>query len=377
MNKRVRFSEGDQKRLIRYLKKKTVLSWKEISKKLEVNEKTLVKSYMYEYCDLPYNLFKKICAILCEKEEEILEKYGGVLKKEELAIGRKVFGEQRKVLDPINVTYLNRNLNLDMSKISYSRYDIKKKIKVPIRITKELAEEVGMHFGDGFLSAKKYDYRLKGNPNNERGYYFNFIKPLFKELYNIDVNLKEFERSFGFEIYSKVLWEFKVKVLCITPGKKYGIRFPEVLKINDEEILGAFLRGLFDTDGCVSFKSKYGYKNYYPTIEISLTSKNLIKDVEEILSMFGFNPRVYFNEKYGRISIRGINALKRYEKFVGWSSPKNLNKVNEWKRRYPELNKNGECSSVVIAPGCGPGDGGSDSPLSPYRNKRGKLKCQK
>ncbi len=383
MNKRVRFSEGEQKKLLKDIKKKTGLGWKEIARKLEVNEKTLVKSYMYEYCDLPYNLFKKICTILCEKENKILEKYGGMIKKEELVIGRKVFGEQKKVLDPIDITYTNKKLDLDVSKIGYSNYDLKKKIKIPTKITPELGEEIGMQFGDGFLSAKKYDYRLKGNPNNEKEYYFDVIKPLFKELYNLDVNLKEFKRSFGFEIYSKALWEFKVKVLGITPGKKYGIRFPEILKLNDKEILGAFLRGLFDTDGCVSFKSRYGYKNYYPTIEISLTSKNLIKDVAEILFMFGFNPGVFFNERYGRIAIRGIEALRRYEEFIGWSSPKNLNKVNEWKIRYPELNKRGDCSSMVKAPGCGrvclqnkkrsrqnPGDGGPIPPFRLYNQKR-------
>ena len=380
MNKRVKFSEGNQKKLLKYIKEKTELGWKEIARKLEVNEKTLVKSYMYEYCDIPYNLFKKICIVLCEKEKKVFEKYGGIIKKEELIIGRKVFGEQKKVLVPINITYPNRNLNLDVSKINYSNYDIKKEIKVPIKITKELAEEIGMQFGDGFLSAKKYDYRLKGNPKNEKEYYSEVIKPLFKELYNINVNLKEFKRSFGFEVYSKALWEFKVKVMGIKPGKKDGIRFPEILKISNKKILGAFLRGLFDTDGCVSFKSKYGYKNYYPTIEISLTSKDLIKDVAEILFMFGFNPCVFFNERYGRIAIRGIGAFRRYEEFIGWSSPKNLNKVNEWKIRYPELNKYGDCSSMVKAPGCGrvclqnkkrqrqnPGDGG---PIPPFRSKK-------
>jgi hypothetical protein len=53
--------------------------------------------------------------------------------------------------------------------------------------------------------------------------------------------------------------------------------------------------------------------------------------------MIGLKPRVYFNERYGRISIYGINALKRYEELIGWSSQKNLNKLNDWRNRYPML----------------------------------------
>ena len=67
--------------------------------------------------------------------------------------------------------------------------DLDKKIKIPSVITEDLAEETGMHLGDGFLSAKRYDYRLKGNANDEKEYYINYIAPLFKSLYNIDIKM--------------------------------------------------------------------------------------------------------------------------------------------------------------------------------------------
>lgn len=365
MNKRVCFAKGDQKRFIKYLKIKSKANWRSIAKILGINEGTLTKSYMFEYCDIPYNLFKKICATIKADEQDILKKYGGRIRREELAIGRKVFGEQKKILAPVNITYLKRDLNLEVSKISYSSSDLKKKIKIPDKITPELAEEMGMQFGDGFLSARKYEYRLKGNQNNEREYYSTYIKPLFKGLYNVDVNLKDFDRSFGFELCSKAIWEFKVKVLGIRPGKKEGISFPEILKIKDEKILGGFLRGLFDTDGCLSFKSRYGYKNYYPVIDLALTTKKVIRETAKILSMLGFNPRVYFNERYGKISINGIGAFIKYRKLIGWSSPKNLDKIKRWEKDYPELNKYGDCSSTVRVSGCGPEDEGSTPSFRP------------
>ena len=339
MKKRVKFSSGKQKEFMKDFKESSKLTWKELAEKLKVNEGTLSKAYLFELCDLPYDLFRKIISILDMNEREALKKYRGNIRKEELVIGRKVLGEKKKILSPIKITYKQEGLKLDTSGVNFSEGDIKKGIKLPSKITPWLAEEIGMQLGDGFLSSKRYDYRLKGNPKDEQEYYINYIKPLFKSLYNIDLKIKKFEKSFGFELYSQAFWEFKTKVIGIIPGKKYNIEVPEKLKVNDLKILAAFIRGLFDTDGSISFKSKYSYKKYYPSIEISLTSKKVIKEVAKMLNMFGFNPWVGFNKKYGRISLYGISAFKRYKKLIGWSSQKNLNKVNTWEKEYPELIK--------------------------------------
>ena len=337
MKKRVCFIEGNQKKFIRKVKKDSNLGWRDLANKFNIKEGTLSKSYKFELCNLPYDLFKKMVLIIEQNEEDVLKKYGGELKKEELVIGRKVFGEQRKFLGEIKIIFTNRELNLDNSSVKFSKRDKKKEIKLPKKLTPKLAEEIGMQFGDGFLSEKRYDYRLKGNPKDEKEYYINYIKPLFKELYNVDLNLKESWKSFGFELYSQAICEFKRKTLGIKPGKKYDITIPKKIKVNNQKILAAFIKGLFDTDGSLRFKSQYGYKKYYPVIEISLTSKELIGEVANILKMFGFNIWEGYNEKYGRISLNGISNFKRYKELIGWSSQKNLNKVKEWERMYPQL----------------------------------------
>jgi hypothetical protein len=338
MKKRVEFPSGKQKEIIKKLKKKSKLTWKELACTLQVKEGTLSKSYLFELCNIPYNLFKKMILMLNANEKELLKKYCGKIKKEEVIIGRKVFGEQRKFPREIKIKFNRKDVNLNISEVRFSKYDLNRKIKLPNKITPKLAEEIGMHFGDGFLSEKRYDYRLKGNPKNEKEYYKSYIKPLFKDLYNIDIILKESWKSFGFELQSKAIWEFKTKVMGIKPGKKYEIKIPEKLKVNNRKILCGFIRGLFDTDGSLRFKSQYGYDSYYPIIEISLTSKELVEEVVEILEMLGFNIWNGFNERYGRISINGIPNFKRYKELIGWSSEKNLKKVKMWEEKYPNLN---------------------------------------
>ena len=363
MKKRVKFAAGKQKEFFEYLKLDSNLTWRELANRLNVNKSTLSKAYMFGMCDVPYTVFKNILKIVDENEKEILEKYSAIVVEEKVVIGRKVLGEQKKRVSAISVVYKNGKLNLDTSRITFSRYDKEKNVKLPTKLTPELAEEIGMHYGDGFLSEKRYEYRLKGNPYNEKAYYLDYIRPLYRKLYNLDVSLKDFKTSYGFELKSKAIWEFKTKVIGIRPGNKVNLFVPESIKVNDVAILSSFLRGLFDTDGCISFKSKYGYNKYYPVIELTLISTKVIQEASNMLKMLGFDPKISPAGNYQRISLNGISQFKRYEELIGWSSPKNLNKVNEWKVKYPQLIKGyGECGLTVMTSDCGSlGEGSTPS----------------
>ncbi len=336
--KRAIFKNGEQKRFICNAKYKLKFNWNEFASKLNINENTLSKSYCFETSSMPYELFKKINTLVNKEEKVSLKDYNIKIKEIKNPIGRKVFGESRFKLNSVKINFENKKLNIDTKNVKFSEKDLEKGIILPKKISPELAEEVGMHLGDGFLSSSRYKYRLKGNQITEREYYIDYIKPLYKKLYNLELNLKDYFTSFGFEIKSKALWEFKSKVLGIKTGKKENIEIPKLLKINDKKILSSLIKGIMDTDGCISFKSKYGYSNYYPVISITLYSNKLVNDIEEILRMLGFTPRRYITQKkYSTLILSGIGSLRRYEELIGWSSYKNLNKVNEWKNNYPEL----------------------------------------
>ncbi len=157
---------------------------------------------------------------------------------------------------------------------------------------------------------------------------------MYKNLYNLDVNIRDYSDTIGFEISSRALWLFKVNVLGIKPGRKDHLFIPEIVKVNDLEILTAFLRGFFDTDGCVSFLAKYGKKNYYPVISLTQKSSKIIGDVAEILKMLGFNPHIYFHRNEHTVVLNGYSQLAHFENLIGWNSPKHLNKVSLWKKSF-------------------------------------------
>ena len=67
-------------------------------------------------------------------------------------------------------------------------------------------------------------------------------------------------------------------------GNKKDIRVPSVIFQGDSEIKSSFLRGLSDTDLCLTFKKKN-----YPVIQGSFYSKLLVKDISKLLNDININ----------------------------------------------------------------------------------------
>jgi intein/homing endonuclease len=205
-----------------------------------------------------------------------------------------------------------------------------------------LAEEIGLSIGDGYVSNKRFEYRLKGNKKDEKEYYKNYVKPMFKELYNINLNISEYGSTVGFEIYSKALWEFKTKVIGLPIAPKKTIRIPAVLKVNDKEILCSLLRGLFDTDGNIYFRSQGANKSYYPRVSFTTISKDLADDLIEILKMLGFKPKLYLDSKIKKknsnlrytVVLCGYANFELYKKLINTKQPKNIYKLKTWEERF-------------------------------------------
>jgi intein/homing endonuclease len=143
---------------------------------------------------------------------------------------------------------------LNSNEIILTNIDRKRNIKLPEIVTKELAEEIGIHIGDGSLSTN-YRYSLRGSSLDEKEYYDMHIQKLYKNLFGFTPIMKEdkINHTYGFQIGSKTIWVFKKRILGIVSEKKSNVRIPEIIKNGDVKIVCSFLRGLFDTDGNLFF----------------------------------------------------------------------------------------------------------------------------
>lgn len=206
------------------------------------------------------------------------------------------------------------------------------KIQLPNEPTPNLAEEFGIHIGDGSMNL----YKNKGltsiaiDPRDKD--YMNFIKGLYKKLYNVDVKLRTWSRAYGFQLSSTELVEFKNK-FGLPLGKKENIKIPEWIKKN-KQFQKACLRGIFDTDGTLYIETKYNKP--YPRIQISSISEPLIEDIYSILIDFEFKVSKWketFKNKNWKpryvIALRGYKQLQKWMKEIGSNNPKNLIKLKK------------------------------------------------
>ena len=237
---------------------------------------------------------------------------------------KKKRNEKSKLLESENTKFFtDERILLNTSNIQRGRSSSDREIIFPKEMSAELAEEIGIHLGDGCLSYNRKYYSVKTN-KKEEDYMTNFIFPLYKKLYNLDLKLMKLESVVGFEIYSSAFFQFKHEVLHIPYGNKVErIKVPAcIIDCRNKEIYKAFIRGLFDTDGCVNIVTS---KNNYPTITFTIKSQELIKEVREMLLKLGYIPYV---GKY-RIDLNGQAMVMKWVKEINSNNPKNLTKLQQ------------------------------------------------
>lgn len=217
--------------------------------------------------------------------------------------------------------FTNEEVSLNLGGINYTPHDIKKGIIFPDKVTPELAEEIGVHLGDGCLSKNRNYFSVKTNKKEED--YMQYLFKLYKKIYNLDLKLMRLPSVVGFEVYSKALCEFKNKVLGLPYGEKiHKIEIPKViLDTKNKEIYRALIKGLFDTDGCACIVKKNNKS--YPVISISIKSEKLIKQVSEMLIKLGYIPS--YNKQY--LALNGLVMLKKWVKEINSNNLKNIEKL--------------------------------------------------
>lgn len=163
-----------------------------------------------------------------------------------------------------------------------------------IKYSSELAEFVGLVFGDGSVTFRKgtnkIRFQLRGDAKGDRDHYLQFVIPLCNKFFEPILGKKvssvedRKKNSFGIAIESPKTKTF-FEEIGINIGIKEELFIPNWIKEN-ENYSKAFVRGLFDTDGSISYGKNNTAKNNFHivgTIGICSTSKNLIEETSQIL----------------------------------------------------------------------------------------------
>lgn len=226
-----------------------------------------------------------------------------------------------------------------------------KNINIPSKINNDLAYLCGVITGDGSINyrenKKEYSIKCVGNPKDEKEFYSKILRPKIKIIFNCNVILKyhDSKTTYGFTIYSKKLFEYLTNIIKLPYGKKYDkLSIPKIFLCKNE-FVNNFIKGLYDTDGCISFKKKHKEKPYYPVITLSSKNKELIKSVSSFLKIYKLKPVEIYDYKVkdlrvqlgytiiNRIELNGKTNLNIWNNEFGFLNPKHLAKI----KKYEEI----------------------------------------
>ncbi|MBN2014117.1 MAG: hypothetical protein JW778_02960 [Candidatus Altiarchaeota archaeon] len=139
------------------------------------------------------------------------------------------------------------------------------------------------------------------------------------------------ERNVDLAYFSKQLYNLLIEIGMIpSPKRNRAVIPPFILNKNLER---PFLRGLFDTDGCLVFDKQHRDVHYYPRIEIKMRPCPMREQLQDILADLNFR---YVTSKQAngslRIQINGKDTFERWINEVGFNNKKHITKYKLWKK---------------------------------------------
>lgn len=210
---------------------------------------------------------------------------------------------------------------------------------------KYFAELIGAFAGDGWMSrgGNGVSLFISCNPKNEKEYYDKQIKFLFKKVFNKNVFPRDFPYwgTYGVCVGERAITKAFIDEGMIVGRKAHRVEVPKSISSNPK-FYASFIRGLFDTDGCISFKKSYN-KNarewqkkvkHRPIITFSTVSKKLAIVVRKMLLTvgigFAIRKQLPYNGNYWSYELR-IESKKKAKLFFSIIKPKSIKHLNKFK----------------------------------------------
>jgi len=214
-------------------------------------------------------------------------------------------------------------------------------------VSPNFAELIGAFTGDGWISKGNNGFTLviSGNPKNEREYYKR-IRFLFKRVFSVNAVPRDFFYwgTFGVLVCKKLVIKQFIEQGFPIGKKSLTVKVPAQIE-NNPKLFPHFLRGLFDTDGCIYFKKSYN-KNasvwqktvrHRPVVSFTSMSKELIDSVFKMNKNLELNfrmekpamPRYSTGFAY-RVVLEGKKSVKRFFRIIKPKNQKHVNKFKAW-----------------------------------------------
>jgi len=212
-----------------------------------------------------------------------------------------------------------------------SQLFLTKERKVPLYMTADLMYIIGILSGDGHLryshvAGTVTQVILTTKDKAIRKRYAKAVESTFNILLKSN---PEYEESVYFD--SRPIGDLINNLGVPYSQKSSTVKVPAYVLMLPDDMLGAYLQGLFDADGGIQFTSKSSKKGRAIQISYYSKSKKLVEGIRLCILRFGVLSTWGSQTKDGiwRISITDINSLDRFRKYIGFTHEKKSRILNQ------------------------------------------------
>ena len=198
----------------------------------------------------------------------------------------------------------------------------------------ELSEILGIILGDGHLHAKSNLITIVGSLEDLK-YYKETVIPLFEKVFGKRPILRKRKdrNAYYLTLECKKTMNYLANNLKLNRGSKVNASVPSII-FSKKKYARTFLRGLFDTDGCLKFSKQSKKFNYYPRIQIALRISPLAYELKRILDYLKFPYGTWTETRFNGIiyyQISGIKNMHRWFKEIKPNNKVQITKYEFWK----------------------------------------------
>lgn len=312
---RLVFDNTEQRKLFfnELMSKNNSASLNKLSVRIGINPKSM-SDYYRGRSSVPDKIFRLLSLKQFSGYRLIQDNWGSKLG------GREAFKKNKLAFDK------GRQKAILISKNRKPLFDIY------MNLDSDLSYFIGLFIGDGFANTYQsyYIVQFAGDKRSETIFYSNYVSNIVKRLFKINPKMHFDKDGNGlrFNLYSRELFHLLTQRFKIKTGRKsHTVLIPDEILNSVPSNIKSCIRGLYDAEGCVFFDKRKEYKKPYPRIELHMCNLALLKQVSMILTKLGIHNVVGKSKKNLRVTIWGLEEVKKFTKKIGFSNPKQLEKL--------------------------------------------------
>jgi ribonucleoside-diphosphate reductase alpha chain len=188
-------------------------------------------------------------------------------------------------------------------------------VELPDILDEEMGFFIGYMMGDGFMTSKEGDWRL-GVAVSHNSYLVDEMPSLIERLFKgVKVKVQRKDALLIYLVSNRAVKEF-LTINGLDKSRNSEARVPRLIRQSPPEVVGAFLRGLFEADGSLS----HGYPS------LCSGSKRLIDEVATLLIGLGCPVKIsirpscenhYGNKTIWRLRVDSYSGLQNWKSKIG------------------------------------------------------------